>query len=114
MPPTIGSEPTSMGKHRFSGASAAFSADRRRPAPTRTERSTRSSANGSVRRSVESTTCAPAASGVEAPTRPVFAPCGSTRMPARTQRATMAETSAVLRGRSTLAARPSPLRAPRS
>jgi hypothetical protein len=50
----------------------------------------------------------PDGSGVEAPTMPVFAPCGTTRMPCAEAKASTRATSSVVLGRTAARARPWP------
>ena len=63
-------------------------------------------------RPMASTMPAKPISGTEPPTRPVLPPCGTIGMPASAQMPTTAAVSAVLAGRTSIAARPS--QSPRS
>ena len=106
MPPRVGSAARSIGRQRPWRSAAWFSSDRRTPASTTAVRSATSMTGSRCRRTSDSTTAPLPAGGVDAPTRPVLAPWGTSRTRCRRAQPTTVRTSSVSAGRTTARASP--------
>ena len=108
MPPIV-AEPSAAkltGSSRPACAAASWTCWTMQPASTSIIEPSRSTLRILSMRLSESTICAPDASGVAPPARPVLPPWGTTATPAAWHRRSVRETSAVVRGSTTAAGRP--------
>ena len=105
-PPTLGSDDRSIGSSSPCGAAAACTCDSSTPAAAVTARSSTCRSSGAVSRAVDSTPATASGPGTEAPTSPVFAPCGTSGTRCRTAHRTTVRSCSRSPGSATNAARP--------